>query len=81
MQRLSLLGELGKSRWCSSKDLDLYVKKFYEEELDCCDPVDEEVLVNVCLHGMVDEYPVHVEYVSFPFFPGWLKLLDKPMSL
>lgn len=34
--------------------------------MDCCELVDEEVLVNVCLHGMLEEYRVFLE--KFVFF-------------
>lgn len=32
------------------------------------DPVDEDVLVNVCLHGMSDEYRVFLENLMFSSF-------------
>lgn len=62
------LAELGRSRQYAAKDLDLYVKRFHDRALDCVDPVDEEVLVNVCLHGMNDEYRVFLENLTFPSF-------------
>lgn len=31
--------------------MDLYVKRFHEKVLDYCDLVDEEVLVDICLHA------------------------------
>lgn len=45
------LAELGRMKHFPG-NLDLYVRKFQEKALDCCDGVDEEVLVNVFLHGM-----------------------------
>lgn len=36
--------------------MDLHVKRFHEKAAHCCDLVDEEVIVNVCLYGMVDVY-------------------------
>lgn len=42
------LPELGRIRECSGEDLDTYLKIFHDKALDCCDPVEEE-LVNVCL--------------------------------
>lgn len=47
------LTELGRTRHYAGEDLDLYVKRFHDKPLDL---VDEEVLVNVCLHEMNDEY-------------------------
>lgn len=41
--------------------------------MECCDPVDEEMLVNVCLHRMSDEYRVFLENLTFPSF---LKLME-----
>lgn len=55
------------------RDLDLHVKRFHEKALICCDPVDEEVLVNVCLHGINDEYRVFLENLTFLSF---LKLME-----
>lgn len=31
--------------------MDAYVKQFHEKELDCCDLVTKDVLLDVCLHG------------------------------
>lgn len=39
--------ELGKSRQYPEEDLDACIKHFYEKALHCCDPVIEDVLVNV----------------------------------
>lgn len=36
--------ELGRTKHYPGKDLDLYVRRFQEEVLGCCDPVDQEVL-------------------------------------
>lgn len=50
------------------KDLDIYVKRFHKRALDCYDLVDEEVLVNVCLHDMRKEYRIFLEiYLSCHF--------------
>lgn len=48
--------------------MDLYVRRIQEKTLDCCNTVDEEVLVNACLHGMLDEYHVYLENLSFLSF-------------
>lgn len=52
----------------SGEDLDRYVRRFYEKVLDSYDPVDEEVLVNACLHGMFYEYLIVLENLALPSF-------------
>lgn len=64
------LAELGRTRQYPGKDLDLYVKRFHKISLDCYDPVNKEVLLNICLHDMNDEYRVFLENISFPSFPS-----------
>lgn len=58
------LVELGRSRQYSG----LYIKRFHEKALNCVDTVDEEVLVNVYLHGMNDEYRAFIENLMFSSF-------------
>lgn len=48
--------------------MDLFVKRFQETVLDCCDTIDEETMVDVCLHDMANEYRVFLENPSFPSF-------------
>lgn len=36
----------------------MYVKRFYEKALDCSDLVTDEVLVDVSLHCMMEEYQI-----------------------
>lgn len=43
-------------------------ERFHERALDCSDAVDEETLVDMCLHGMVNEYRVYLENLTFPSF-------------
>lgn len=50
------LAELGRTRQYPGEDLDVYVKRCRERAFDCSDAVDEETLVDVCLHGMANEY-------------------------
>lgn len=45
--------------------MDLYAKRFNEKALNYVDLVDEEVLVNVCLHDMNDKYRVFMENLTF----------------
>lgn len=48
--------------------MDLHVKRFHEKTAHCCDLVDEEVIANVYLYGMVDVYWVLLENIYFPSF-------------
>lgn len=59
---------MGRTRQYPGKYLDLCVKRFHEKALDCCGLIEEEVLVNVCLHGINDEYRVFLENLTFPSF-------------
>lgn len=62
------LAELGRMYQYPREDLDAYVKKFYENALDFCDLVADDVLVDVCLHDMIEEYIVYLENLSFSSF-------------
>lgn len=55
------LVELGRTRQYSNEYLNVYVRRFHEKALDCCDLVDEEMHVDVCLHVMTEEYMVFLE--------------------
>lgn len=67
------LAELGCTLQYACQDLDLYVKRFHDKALDCVDLVDEEVLVNICLHGMNDKYSIFLEHVKFSSFSNLMK--------
>lgn len=47
--------KLGRTRQFLGKDLDLYVKRFHEKAFNCRNANDEEIMVDVCLHGMVND--------------------------
>lgn len=49
------------------------MKRFPENTLDCNNVVDEETLVDICLHGMANEYRVYLENLTFLSFS---KLMD-----
>lgn len=66
--------ELDRARQLG-KDLHIYVRRFYEKALDCCDLVEEEKPVNVCLHGMMEVYKIFLENLSFRSFS---KLMEAP---
>lgn len=57
------LTELGSTRQYPGEDHDLYIKRFHEKILDCRDLIDEEVLVNVFLHDMDNEYQILLESI------------------
>lgn len=44
------------------------LERFHERELNCCDAVDEETLVDICWHGMINEYRVYLDKITFPSF-------------
>lgn len=50
------LAELGRTRQYLGGNLYVYVKRFCERTLDCSDAIDEETLIDVCLHDMIIEY-------------------------
>lgn len=62
------LSQLGRTREYSNEDLDVYVKRFREKALDCWDPMDEEMLLDVSLHRMAKDYKVFLENRSFSSF-------------
>lgn len=43
------------------------MRRFHKKALECCDLMDEGVLVNVCLHGMTKEYRIFLENLSSSF--------------
>lgn len=71
------LAELGCTQQYAGKDLDLYVKRFHDKALDYVDPVDEEILVNVCLHGMNDKYRVFLKNLTFSSFSKLIEIARK----
>lgn len=42
-------------------DLDVYVKRFNEKALDGYDPVAKDVLVDIFLHKMIEDYQIYPE--------------------
>lgn len=48
--------ELSRNRQYSDEDLDVYVSRFHKKALNCCGSVNVEMVVNVCLHGITEEY-------------------------
>lgn len=39
-----------------NKDLDAYIRRFHKRSLDNCDPVTEDVLVDICLQCMITSF-------------------------
>lgn len=60
--------ELFHARQYSNKGLGVYLIRFHKKALDCCDSLDEELVVNVCSHGMAEEYRIFLENLSFSSF-------------
>lgn len=59
--------QLGRTLQYPGEDLDAYFKHFHERALDYYDLVAEDMLVDVCLHGMIEGYHVHLEMFSFSY--------------
>lgn len=54
------LAELGRTCPYQGEHLDAYVKRFHEKAMDCCDPVTEDALVDVCLHSVIEGYQIYL---------------------
>lgn len=67
------LAELCSVRQHPGDDLDIYLKRFRDKALDCCNLVAERMPVEVCLDGMLEEYHISLEKLFFSFFS---KLLE-----
>lgn len=50
------LAKLGRTHQPPREDLDAYMMRFHEKVLDCCDPIAEDVFVDVCHYGMIEDY-------------------------
>lgn len=57
-----------KNSLISREDLDAYVICFRESAFNCYDPVAEDVLVDICLHGVIEDYPVYLKSLSIFIF-------------
>lgn len=49
------------------EDLDEYVKRFHEMALYYNDLVVEDVLLDLCLQGLIEDYIIYLENLLFPF--------------
>lgn len=63
------------------KGSDACVKSFHEKVLDCYDAVAENMLVDVCLHEVVEDYLTYLENVSFSSFSRLVEPQSEPMNL
>lgn len=66
------LAKLCRTWQYPGEDLNLFVKRFHEKALECSDPVDEEILVNVCLYDMDNGCRVFLENI---FYLSYSKLM------
>lgn len=48
--------------------MNAYVTKFNEKELDSYNPVAKNILVDICLHGMIEDYRIYLKNLSFSSF-------------
>lgn len=58
------IGGVGDSSPISRRNLDAYTRRFHERALDYCDLMAKDVLVDVCIHDMMEE----IENLSFSSF-------------
>lgn len=78
--------ELDRTRQHPDDDLDMYLRRFHERALKCYDLVSEEVLVNVCLRGMLEKTNWRIslrtllEICLYELFLAWWKWLIAPTS-
>lgn len=63
-----------------STALNVYLRRFHESALDCCNPVSENMPVRFYLHDMTEEYRVPLENLSFPFFAKLMEAARGPTS-
>lgn len=62
------LAELGCIHQHLGEDLDT-CEEVMRQAIDCCDPVEERMTVNVCLHDMMEEYLIFLDtYPSLLIF-------------
>lgn len=71
------LVELSRTHQYSGENVDGYVKHFYEQAQACCDPVAEDVLMDVCPHNMIENYWVYLENLSFSSFLWLMEVLRR----
>lgn len=64
------LAELCRIRQYPWEDMDAYMKRFHRKATDWCGPVAEVVLVDICLHGIIEDYH-YLENVLFFFSLIW----------
>lgn len=50
------------------EDLEAYVKRFHEKALDCCDLVTEDVMGDIYLHAIIEDYRIYFVSLSFSSF-------------
>lgn len=70
------LTELDQRHQHPEEDPDAYMRRFPERVLDCCDLVNEEVLVDVCLHVMKEEYLISQNEKNKFCFPSFSRLME-----
>lgn len=73
MEAKFTLTELWRTIQFPSEDLDAYVKRVHERALVCCFSVAENVLVDVDIRRILEEYVVRLETLSFTSF---LRLME-----
>lgn len=64
------LVELSRTRQHPGKNLDAYIQRFHKKAVGCYNAVVEELLVDVCLLGVMEENRIFLEFVFFLSFRG-----------
>lgn len=68
------VAELSGVRYHPREELDAYVKRFHERAFNYFHLVEERMLVDVCLLGMMEEYRIFLENLSFYSFSKLMEL-------
>lgn len=72
----SIGAELRRMRWHPRENQDIYVRRFHENALDCYDQVAKQMLVDIHLHSMMEEYWIF-RRICFSVF-SFSKLIRSP---
>lgn len=49
--------------------------------LDCCDAIDKETMVDICLHDMANEYHVYIINLTFSSFLKFMEAIRRTNEL
>lgn len=52
------------------EDLDTNIRRFHDRALDCYDHIEQKMLVDICLCGMIEDYHIFLEILPFDPSPS-----------